>query len=72
MSRPVLSLNITEDRLVARISAALERERAGRPPRVRQAEPDFVILNGRRYVAANDIAREQAERAFAKAKRGRG
>lgn len=53
MSR-LISLNITEDRLLEKIDAAFAKERSGPKPRLVRASTDSVRLNGRLYVAAND------------------
>lgn len=75
MKRPMLSINFNEDRLAERIDAMRERERKSKAPqRKRFTTADFVLLNGRKYVAGDTKAEAEAALAvlFAKPATGGG
>lgn len=71
MTRAVLSLNLTEDQVIARVDAALRREREASPRKPKRQRPEgYIILNGQTYIPAKDLIRERAESALAATKRG--
>lgn len=61
MTRLCLARNFTEDEMLARLDRAFARERAAPPSKPKRVlPPDFILLNGKRYVAQTDRSAAEA------------